>query len=68
MVDQSTHDPKLTGLNPALLTNGECDEKTWMPEITGSESDLFSQEVHLVKQSIHDPKFARLNPAATGTG
>ncbi len=38
--EQSTNDPKLAGLNPALLTKGECDEKTWMPEITGSESDL----------------------------
>ncbi len=40
MEDQLTHDPKLLGLNPALLTKSECDEKTGMPEITGSEIDL----------------------------
>jgi hypothetical protein len=27
LVKQSTHDPKLAGLNPALLAKGECNEK-----------------------------------------
>ncbi len=34
-IKQTTNDPKLAGLNPVLLAKGECNEKTWMPEITG---------------------------------